>query len=263
MYNNKENWKSVKYFNEYAIWYMLSGSLKIQMDDNEYIVNEGDVVFFYPNKVVSCVSLNSDFFLRSIHFDFCFENDIHFLELINMAQVYPAEIFKKESSVFNEIFRNRKYDEELSGVIIKGYILIILGNIFKHYNEVIRPHNRMSEFSKNDLNRFEEILNYIYNNLDKKITVTDLAHIAGFSKNYFSDYFKKVFGISIQHFIYRARMIKAKEYIVVNKYPLKRTAYLLGYDDQNAFSKAFKRYHKIPPSVISEKDKLFVLENEI
>jgi AraC family transcriptional regulator len=92
------------------------------------------------------------------------------------------------------------------------------------------------------------VFEYIYKNIGTRLSIDELAKLINLSKNYFSAYFKKATGMSVQYYIYRARMIRAKEYIRINKYPIKKISYLLGYQDQNAFSKAFKRYYKISPS---------------
>jgi AraC family transcriptional regulator len=246
-YNN-ENWKAVKFHKEYALWYMLEGKIKVKIDDHEYIAQKGDVIFLYPYKIFSCSAVDNDFLLRSVHFDVSFEQSMHMLELIDIDGVYPAEIFNEEAHMFNKIFNDKQYDQNLSKIILKGYILILLGRIFNYFNALTRHEKELLNITETEFNKMQTIFECIYVNINRKITIDELAKIVNLSKNYFCAYFKKVTGMSVQFFIYRAKMIRAKEYIRINRYPINKIASLLGYEDQNAFSKAFKRYYKIFPS---------------
>lgn len=250
MYKDKD-WKAIKYHNEYALWYLLTGSLNIAMDKESYVLNEGDIFFSYPNKIFTCSSGEEGFSLRSIHFNVYFENSVHLLEVFNMSGFYPDKILSKEAVLFKELFKNRFNDENISKVALKGYILIILSKIFDYYFEELSENELLLNFSEYDYNKFQVLFEYIYKNINKKISVQELALLVNLSTNYFSAFFKKISGMSVQNFILRVKMIKAKELLKINKYPIKEVSYLLGYNDQNAFSKAFKRYHKVSPSEIA------------
>jgi len=244
MYKQKD-WKTIKYHNEYAIWYLLSGSINILIENENYTLKEGDVFFSYPNKVFTCTSGDEGFSLRSIHFNVYFENSIHLLEVFNISGVFPNKVLDKDDILFKEIFRNRFNDNNVSKVALKGYVLVILSKIFDHYFDSIGENEFLLNFSEYNYNKFQVLFEYIYKNISKKITVQELALQVNLSTNYFSAFFKKISGMSVQNFILRIKMIKAKELIKINKYPIKEVSYLLGYNDQNAFSKAFKRYHKV------------------
>ncbi|MBN2545788.1 MAG: helix-turn-helix transcriptional regulator [Spirochaetes bacterium] len=245
---NSDRWREFKFFKEYSIWYMLAGSIKIKMDDRKFTAKAGDVILIYPKKLFSSVPVTKNFFLRSIHFDVFYEYNLNLFEMNDMCGLYPGNYFKKETEVLKDIFIDKKKDKSLSRVVLKGYILIILDKIINYYNRYKTDDVFLSRNYDNKLSKLQKVYEYIYGNIEKSITVDELANLVNLSKNYFCNFIKKVTGTSAQCIIYRAKMIKAKEYLRINQYPVKTISYILGYKDQNAFSRAFKRYHKISPS---------------
>jgi len=165
-----------------------------------------------------------------------------------MYGLYESNSFEKESPFLKIMFNKDNIYENISKITLKGFIMIILGKIFNLYFNNKHKNLIASGIKDSDFSKFQKIFEYIFNNVDKKISVTELSALSNLSTNYFSAYFKKVTGMSVQYFIFRIKMMRAKEFLRINKYPIKEVSYMLGYTDQNAFSKAFKRFYKVPPS---------------
>jgi YesN/AraC family two-component response regulator len=96
--------------------------------------------------------------------------------------------------------------------------------------------------------RLREILSYIEENLSGKIALTSLAHQARMSKHHFSRYFGKHVGMSPIKYVNFARIQRAKKLIWRGDLTIKEIAHQVGYDDQSALLRNFKKVEGKTPS---------------
>lgn len=90
-------------------------------------------------------------------------------------------------------------------------------------------------------------LDYISQNFDRNIRINDLANYLGVSRSYLSSSFKKSVGCSPQNYILNLRMERARNLLRSTSLPVNLVADSVGYEDQLAFSKAFKQYYGLSP----------------
>ncbi len=98
-----------------------------------------------------------------------------------------------------------------------------------------------------DESRLQKVLDHIHSHSSEKLTNGQLANVAGFDRFYFARLFRKSFGVSPQEYIFNHRIIKAESLIRKNT-PIKNVAELVGFQDEKAFSRAFKKARGCPPS---------------
>ncbi len=96
--------------------------------------------------------------------------------------------------------------------------------------------------------RLREILSYIEENLSGKIALASLAHQARMSKHHFSRYFAKHVGMSPIKYVNFARIQRAKKLIWRDDLTIKEIAHQVGYDDQVALLRNFKKVEGKTPS---------------
>jgi AraC family transcriptional regulator len=89
--------------------------------------------------------------------------------------------------------------------------------------------------------------NYIYKNLDKDLTVEEIADKCCFSKYHFNRLFKVVVGESIYSFIKRMRLERAAFCMKTSKRSITDIAVEAGYSPSN-FASAFKQYFGVSAS---------------
>ena len=80
------------------------------------------------------------------------------------------------------------------------------------------------------------------------ITVGDVVNFIGFSRGYLTTAFRRAKGISLQEYLLRVRMQKAKELILSTNLQIQEIAEKVGYSDQLNFSRIFRKYEGICPS---------------
>lgn len=95
-------------------------------------------------------------------------------------------------------------------------------------------------------NKLSEAKRYIKYNYMMKINVEKISSMFGFERSYLYRLFKKEYGISVKEYIIEVRMDKAKE-LLKSGSSVAEVAELVGYSDEFAFSKAFKKYLGISP----------------
>lgn len=89
---------------------------------------------------------------------------------------------------------------------------------------------------------------YIQENLDQPFVLQDIADRFSIDKFQLSRQFKQVFGVSLFQHIHASRIVKAKDLLSKNV-PIAEVAFLMSYSDQSHFTRFFKRFVGISPTV--------------
>jgi AraC-like DNA-binding protein len=93
---------------------------------------------------------------------------------------------------------------------------------------------------------WEQVLTYIDDNLNDKISLTTLSSNFGMDKFKFAKAFKYLFGMSPMNYVLMKRIFKAKEMICAHT-SLTDLAYEYNFTDMAHFSKQFKRFVGLSP----------------
>ena len=91
------------------------------------------------------------------------------------------------------------------------------------------------------IKRFAPVLEYIEQNIGKKITVSDLASVLGYNDSYFSVIFSKCFKITPQKYIANKKMILARQQLAHSDMSIKEISENLGFDSEFYFGNVFKK----------------------
>ena len=102
------------------------------------------------------------------------------------------------------------------------------------------------EIDDNSVNRFDEVVDYINQNFDKKITLKDVSERFYFNMNYLSHALKKEFGMTLTDYLRKIRMEEARRLIRDGK-TTTETAFLVGVADYAHFHKMYKKYWGVTP----------------
>ncbi len=91
-------------------------------------------------------------------------------------------------------------------------------------------------------------IEYIQNNYQNMITVSQIATYISLNRSYLSLLFQKYIHMSPQQFLMKFRITKAKEMLTESTFTISQIAYSCGYSNQLAFSKAFRKITGTSPS---------------
>ena len=95
--------------------------------------------------------------------------------------------------------------------------------------------------------RICNVLDHIEDNLSSKLTLNHLADIACMSPSHFHRTFRKATGCTPFKFIEEIKMNKAFQLLVSDSKNVQELTLLLGYEDYETFSRAFKKHHFFAP----------------
>lgn len=96
--------------------------------------------------------------------------------------------------------------------------------------------------------RINNAIDYINNNLDKSISLDELADVANFSSFYFHRIFVAIVGESVNSYTNRVRIEKSARLLKYSNKPIFDIAFECGYSSPATFSRSFKKYFQISPS---------------
>ena len=92
---------------------------------------------------------------------------------------------------------------------------------------------------------------YIMENLNRNISVDELARQFYMSSNYLGQVFRQTTGLTVKSYHNRLRMEYALRLITENRYSISKVAAMTGFDDIAYFSKKFKEFYGMSPSQIA------------
>lgn len=129
---------------------------------------------------------------------------------------------------------------------IFGYTSLMLDYLISTCNHKIL--NATQQNKQIDLQeRILRISSYIYENYTTKVTLEDLAQREGFSRTYFSHFFKNNFGITFKEYLENLRCEKAKLLLSSTSESLLSVCYDSGFSDTRTLNNSFMKSYGISP----------------
>lgn len=95
-------------------------------------------------------------------------------------------------------------------------------------------------------------VSHINDHYDEKLSVEQLARVAGMSTSAFHRAFKACITDSPLKYLKKIRLNRAKSYMLKDGATISEAAFRVGYESVPQFSREFKRYFGLPPSKVEE-----------
>ena len=147
------------------------------------------------------------------------------------------DILNLEINLNNDLFENETYDQ------LVEWFQSVCSRLCNYIIEQRESNN------KDVLNK---ILDYIYQNYNRDITLETVADQFNMSYSYLSRYFKQQTGFNFIYYLYSLRIDKAKELLRNSGYKINQIAENVGFSDVNNFIRMFKKYEGITPGKYRE-----------
>lgn len=125
---------------------------------------------------------------------------------------------------------------------------ILQDKIVSENNIIEGKDNKSKSINKIKLKLFEDVKDFIKENIASELEQEKVAGNFGLSVYYFSRTFKEVTGTNFSDYINKCRIDIAKELLSNGEMNVKEVCFKVGYNDPNYFSKVFKKYEGISPA---------------
>lgn len=129
-------------------------------------------------------------------------------------------------------------------------------NIFTRLKGFLPEENSLPEESlSSEAGKFHEILNYINDNLDKKLTLQLISDTFFLNRNYICNLFRKELNCTFSHYLTELRIKKACAFLTHTNSTINEISTKCGFSDEFYFNKVFKKSEGISPGLYRQLNK--------
>ena len=224
--------------------YIFKGRGIFEVDNDGYDVEEGQMFVICPNDVTFYKADKSDPWIYS-WIGFSGEGTKELINYLGISKNDPIIDIPGGSKIKDILW-------ELSLVtsinIQENFKCISL--MYRFISELVSVSQRSFNTSSSSIQNSYvfAVENFIQNNYQNDIKVSDISKMIGLDRSYLSSLFKKTNNKSIQEYLIDHRLRKGMYLIRETDLTILQIAMSIGYADQFIFSKAFKKKYGIPPS---------------
>ena len=231
------NWRAENIICQYSkFYYIQDGKCVIEIDDMKYEGKCGSWFLIPAGKKHSFYHVDENY-IKKYWFHFDIEN---LFTMIEFPFCTEAKNNKKIKNMFVKIIKGNEgtlHDFLYLKALIIELVALYLSNFeITSFNPPVAIYPDLSP-----------VLQYMKNNMNKRLTVFELAEIVHLHPNYFIKLFKEKFGYSPIKYINKIKMETAKAMLIDRSIPISQIMDSTGFEDPAHFSKFFKQYSGYSP----------------
>lgn len=214
---------------DYEINIVLKGELVVTRGNNAFVLKAGDMVFFsanmfHKNMAVSSGDTESISIIFSLDDGYFPENFLRFYRL-SRSNLGIVKI------MVEELGNSRMINTPVPAVkaLLEALILRVENDAHK-----------TKALSNTSAVTYHNAVNYMNENLDKTLTIKEIARECGVCLTVLKDAFTKYAGKGVQSYYFDLKMDKAREFLLAGK-TAKEVTEILGFSSLSYFSQCFRR----------------------
>ncbi len=230
-------WHSfVASFQYVRLYYIREGEAELTLTTGRQILRAGHLYFIPPFQILSghCPNHLEHDFIHLIP-DVFTEHFFSLLDLCREIRLEPAVADYLFGCVRSHYAGSTTYDR----IVTDNSLRLILANFIRNA-DILSDNGR-------DLAKFIKVFDHIDRHIGEPIRLSDLADLVFMNKVYFSNLFKKTFGISPQQYIQQKKLDRARLLLSNPSTSISAIASELGLYDPAAFTAFFKKHTGMTP----------------
>lgn len=241
---------------EFELISFSNGSMLI--DENEYHVKKGDIVFRKPGQFTQgimqyscylvCLDMLNNTGKNAADYDF-YEEHVYQNYIVNeildsFPTVFNPRSTEKYKFLFDSILEEFINPTPGSELVQKASALNL---IYQLFHDVTNPFLNASIPLSPHYAKIKQVIEYINNNIGKKMLLEELSNISGLSPNHFHKIFSKTMGTTLNSYVTKVKIDKAKELLIKSRLQIAEISFNCGFDNIPYFSSLFKKQVGISP----------------
>lgn len=179
-------------------------------------------------------------------------------DLVNSQRVEIVPHFASPDPLIHQIGLALKSELESDGmgnrVYIESLTTTLCIHLLRHYSascETIPKH-----FEGLPNHKLRQAIEYIHENLEKNLTLAEIATVVGMSMYHFSRMFKQSTGFSPHQYVMNCRIEKAKNLLTRTEEAIDQIFQQVGFQSQSHFTNVFRKLIGITPNAYRKQVKI-------
>lgn len=250
-YNKRESLFTPSHIHkEFEVLMVKKIPLKINVQGEEFILDEEDIVIINPQVVHSTLAkLNHLQYLIQFNFPTILdEKDVKNIFAYNYKK--PYMIFRKGEENYDELayyilnIHKSNTDSPYSTDYIKGYFY----HLYAFFKKIGFMEPQTIDTSKKGYDKIHKITDYMNENYAENITLESLSRDFYINPSYLCRLFKEVTNLTIIEYLNQVRVKNAELFLTTTDKSIMEISQLLGFSSQTYFNRVFKGIMTITPS---------------
>lgn len=243
----------------YRLLYLNKGSGRIQINNDVFNAGSEAVIIVNPSEKLK-ISLSLGFELIVINLPK--SNVVRYSEFDDVF--FQCNSITSTNWQYDELQKviKRIYRLSLdpdSYLVLNAQLLVLLNDLLVNYmdNSILKADEK-SEHQKY-FRRNMKIKDFIEENYNKDISLSDLAEELDLSLSYTSRFFNEQFGLSFTDYLNGIRILNAADDLIYTNLTVIKIAMLNGFANVSRFNSVFKAKYGVTPSAYREKQRKEVI----
>ena len=224
-------------------YFVVDGEIEITTEKEKIKATAGELMLI-PAGLKHSYNLTKTGFAKLYWFHFSMQlNEKGFFDCYELPLKIAVSNIPRIKSLFNTLFKHATIDEPTS----KIKVINPIHSLVEYY--ISKGSYIEKQTEKTDV---DYIVEYIKQNYNEKITLSDLAQKINFTPTYFIKKFKQETGYSPINYINIVKLEEAKYLLEQTSDPINTIMEKVGFYDSAHFSKIFKKHYGFSPSKYRE-----------
>lgn len=231
------------------IIYIVDGKLKAGVNKEVYNLNKGDILIIGPGEVHYFLKENNLSIRAVIQFRMSIYDSFNSgtKDRLTLKPMFSnCKLLGKEDEIheiLEEQIKNiiKEHEDAKEGykLFLKARLYDLAGILLRHLPKNTGKSENI-EKQKERLEKLDSVMQYVEKNYDKSITLDEISKVSGFSKFYFTRFFKENTGMTFIDYLNNFRIAKSEWLLLNEENSITDVAFKAGFNSVKTFNRVFK-----------------------